>query len=47
MLVNNLKTKAMLEFILFLILMGYIGASFSIGKDANGINWHFELSLNR
>jgi len=39
--------KAMLNLILSLILLGYISAKFSIGKDTNGIDWHFELSLNR
>ena len=39
--------KAMLNLILSLILLGYISGNFTMGKDKNGINWHFELSLNR
>ena len=37
----------MLDFILFLILIGAISADFSIGKNKDGIEWHFGLSLNR
>lgn len=39
--------KAMLSLILSLILMGYVSANFSVEKDTDGINWRFELSLNR
>lgn len=37
----------MLELILFLIFRKRISADFSIGKNKDGMNWHFELSLNR
>ena len=47
MLVNNLKLKAMLEFILLLIFRKQLSADLFIGKGTNGIDWHFELSLNR
>ena len=47
MLVNNFKMKAMLEFILFLMFRKQISADFFIGKGTKGIDWHFELSLNR
>lgn len=47
MLVNNFKMKAMLEFILFLMFRKQISADFFIGKGTNGIDCHFELSLNR
>ena len=47
MLVKNLKTKAMLESILFLIFRKQLSADLYIGKGANGIEWHFGLSLNR
>ena len=47
MLVNNFKMKAMLEFILFLMFRKQISADFFNGKGTNGIDWHFELSLNR
>lgn len=47
MLVNNFKMKAMLEFILLLIFRKQLSADLYIGKGANGIDWHFGLSLNR
>lgn len=47
MLVNNFKTKAMLESILFLIFRKQLSADLYIGKGENGIEWHFGLSLNR
>lgn len=39
--------KAMLEYFLFMILNRHFSFNFSIGKDKNGMNWRFELSLNR
>lgn len=37
----------MLELILFLIFRKRIIADFFFRKGSNGIEWHFELSLNR
>ena len=39
--------KDMLDCILFLIFRKHVSADFSIRKGLEGIEWHFELSLNR